>query len=129
MTTLLNRVINKAKNLTNVNNVHQIFVQYQGLINISELTQVFDFQLHFPIANKLGDKPYKCNQCPWTFAYKYVLKVHERTHSGFFKNILLLINIKNNVKLGEKPYKCDQCNSTFAQKGSLKMHEQIHKGQ
>lgn len=38
----------------------------------------------------VGEKPYKCNDCARTFAYKCNLKVHQRIHKGLFK-----INQKN----------------------------------
>ncbi len=63
------------------------------------------------ISQQKINKPYQCDQCDRSFAYKRNLTVHKKTHSG------------------EKPHQCDQCYKTFAQKGNLTVHKRIHTGE
>ena len=51
-----------------------------------------------------GEKPFKCDMCPYSAADKSTLMHHMRTHTG------------------EKPFKCDVCPYSTSQKGHLMRH-------
>ena len=45
----------------------------------------FVFKILLNELNKLiGEKPYKCDKCSSCFARKSYLNTHERTHTGFY---------------------------------------------
>jgi len=58
-----------------------------------------------------GEKPFKCDQCGYSAAFKSKLIQHQRIHSG------------------EKPFKCDQCGYSAAVKSNLIRHKRIHSGE
>ncbi|KAL8616276.1 hypothetical protein ACOMHN_056219 [Nucella lapillus] len=57
------------------------------------------------------NKPYKCQYCGHTTAWKAMLILHERTHTG------------------EKPFKCDVCPYATGDHNSLRRHKMRHTGQ
>ncbi|KAI1690818.1 zinc-finger double domain-containing protein [Ditylenchus destructor] len=57
-----------------------------------------------------GEKPYKCNHCPYASTTAINLERHVRTHTG------------------EKPYKCTFCSYAGAQFGNLQQHMRTHTG-
>ena len=56
-----------------------------------------------------GEKPHKCDVCPYSTAHKKSLVNHMRTHTG------------------EKPHKCDVCPYSTAHKKNLVNHMRTHK--
>ncbi|KAK3100404.1 hypothetical protein FSP39_019331 [Pinctada imbricata] len=54
------------------------------------------------------ERPFKCDFCGNSFARKYILERHQRTHTG------------------EKPYVCDLCGKRFVNDTNLKSHRKIH---
>lgn len=50
----------------------------------------------------------KCEQCNKTFSRSWLLKNHQRVHTG------------------ERPYKCVFCEKAFADKSNLRQHQKIH---
>ncbi|XP_045180380.2 oocyte zinc finger protein XlCOF28-like [Mercenaria mercenaria] len=50
----------------------------------------------------------KCEQCSKTFTRSWLLKNHQRVHTG------------------ERPYKCAFCDKAFADKSNLRQHQKIH---
>ncbi|XP_076469995.1 uncharacterized protein LOC143300285 [Babylonia areolata] len=57
------------------------------------------------------NKPFKCQFCNHTTAWKAMLVLHERTHTG------------------EKPFKCDVCPYATGDHNSLRRHKMRHTGQ
>ncbi|KAI8499018.1 hypothetical protein Bbelb_234710 [Branchiostoma belcheri] len=57
-----------------------------------------------------GEKPYKCDKCDYSAAFKPSLDRHLATHTG------------------QKPYKCDQCDYSTAWKSHLDYHLTKHTG-
>lgn len=58
--------------------------------------------------NREGMKKFACSYCPLRYHKPYLLKVHERCHSG------------------ETPYLCSVCNLAFAKKILLRKHLLVH---
>ncbi|RZF42281.1 hypothetical protein LSTR_LSTR003899 [Laodelphax striatellus] len=54
------------------------------------------------------ERPFECELCQKTFAYKNNLKIHMRIHTN------------------DKPYACKVCGRAFTQSSSLKMHMTVH---
>lgn len=52
----------------------------------------------------LGQRPYKCVECPRAFKHKHHLTEHKRLHSG------------------EKPFQCSKCLKRFSHSGSYSQH-------
>ncbi|XP_055625753.1 zinc finger protein 771-like isoform X2 [Toxorhynchites rutilus septentrionalis] len=86
-----------------------------------------------------GGKPFKCENCGKTFAFKHRLKVHVRTHTderpyscphcpNAFRNPSTLQGHLRSHS-GEKPFKCVECEKTFSRKYELKRHVRTHTGE
>ncbi|GLG97754.1 Krueppel homolog 1 [Gryllus bimaculatus] len=56
-------------------------------------------------------KPFKCEDCGKSFAYRVTLVAHRRNHTG------------------ELPFQCEFCSKRFSQKRSLILHRRIHTGE
>ena len=52
----------------------------------------------------IGQRPYKCQECPKAFKHKHHLTEHKRLHSG------------------EKPFQCSKCLKRFSHSGSYSQH-------
>ncbi|XP_069672341.1 zinc finger protein 665-like isoform X2 [Periplaneta americana] len=56
-------------------------------------------------------KPFKCDDCGKSFAYRVTLVAHRRNHTG------------------ELPFNCEFCEKRFSQKRSLVLHRRTHTGE
>lgn len=65
------------------------------LINVYIMNDFFFF---------LGQRPYKCEECPRAFKHKHHLTEHKRLHTG------------------EKPFQCSKCLKRFSHSGSYSQH-------
>ena len=72
----------------------------------------------------IGEKPFKCDQCPSAFNWNYKLVAHKRLHTGF--DLHIFQNLKTILTTGEKPFECNQCSKAFADMSRLKTHNRIH---
>ncbi|VDK21385.1 unnamed protein product [Taenia asiatica] len=55
-------------------------------------------------------RPWNCHFCDKAFSRKWILQVHERTHTG------------------EKPFRCSVCQRPFADRSGIQKHMKTHKG-
>ncbi|XP_025240987.1 RE1-silencing transcription factor isoform X2 [Theropithecus gelada] len=70
-----------------------------------------DLSPETPGAEDKGERPYKCELCPYSSSQKTHLTRHMRTHSG------------------EKPFKCDQCSYVASNQHEVTRHaRQVHNG-
>ncbi|XP_035664079.1 zinc finger protein 248-like [Branchiostoma floridae] len=84
-------------------------------------------------------KPYKCDQCDYSTAWKYNLDQHVRNHTGkkpyMWKSALNQHLAKHTgekpylCEEWEKPFTCDRCDYSAAQKCTLDQHLMTHTGE
>lgn len=58
-----------------------------------------------------GKRPYQCEQCSKSFASKYTMAAHMKTHTD-----------------RPRPYQCSQCTKAFFSQQNLTQHERTHSG-
>ncbi|XP_072220387.1 uncharacterized protein [Leuresthes tenuis] len=85
------------------------------------------------------DTPYKCPDCPETFASHKERRIHLEDHRGPKQLKCPVCGIEflwpvafqrhSVVHTGEKPYKCSVCQRGFKQAGHLKSHMRLHTGE
>ncbi|XP_055328359.1 zinc finger protein rotund-like [Paramacrobiotus metropolitanus] len=103
--------------------------------------QIFDtkteHQIHLQVHAREA-KPYRCSQCPKTFANNSYLSQHMRIHLGIKphrcdicqRKFTQLSHLQQHVRThtGDKPYKCPYlgCIKAFSQLSNLQSHSRVH---
>lgn len=84
-------------------------------------------------------KPFKCEDCGKSFAYRVTLVAHCRNHTGelpfgcefcekrFSQKRSLVLHRRTHT--GEKPFGCDICGKRFVQSAHLYSHLRLHTGE
>ncbi|KAG9335320.1 hypothetical protein JZ751_005369, partial [Albula glossodonta] len=77
-----------------------------------------------------GEKPFPCpfHGCEKVFARSENLKIHKRTHTGWWNVTATAERHEHCMSLSEKPFKCDfeGCNRRFANSSDRKKHSHVH---
>ncbi|XP_013383287.1 zinc finger protein 391-like [Lingula anatina] len=93
-----------------------------------------------------GEKPYKCDMCPMSFARKDIFRVHQMRHAQVFKEgctrprvpcPLCSKDFRDKRDLmrhmqahtDAKPFKCSFCEKYYKGKNECQRHERMHKGE
>lgn len=79
-----------------------------------------------------SERPYRCEQCPKTFAVRSCLTAHKASHSQrerihecnvchktFYTKPILTSHMKSHY---DKPFQCEKCTKSFLRKGDLSRH-------
>ncbi|XP_076470494.1 uncharacterized protein LOC143300599 [Babylonia areolata] len=85
-------------------------------------------------------RPYKCSECPASFLYASVLKVHSQKHSGqsafpcgqcdqSFLSKTRLYHHQERDHWGSVPITCHDCGKVFASARTLDEHQVFHTGE
>ncbi|XP_031710993.1 transcription factor E4F1-like isoform X1 [Anarrhichthys ocellatus] len=84
-------------------------------------------------------KPYKCPDCPETFATNKERRIHLEDHRGPQQlkcpicgiDFLWPLSLQRHlaVHTGDRPFKCSECQRGFKQAGHLKSHMRLHTGE
>ena len=84
-------------------------------------------------------KPFKCDDCGKSFAYRVTLIAHRRHHTGelpfgcefcekrFSQKRSLVLHHRTHT--GEKPFSCNMCGKRFVQSAHLYSHLRLHTGE
>ncbi|XP_067000892.1 zinc finger protein 665 [Anabrus simplex] len=84
-------------------------------------------------------KPFKCDDCGKSFAYRVTLVAHRRNHTGelpfqcefcqkrFSQKRSLVLHRR--IHTGEKPFVCQDCGKRFVQSAHLYSHQRLHTGE
>ncbi|OQV15474.1 Zinc finger protein rotund [Hypsibius exemplaris] len=96
-----------------------------------------EFQMHNQ-SHMREPKPYRCSQCPKSFANSSYLSQHMRIHLGIKpyhcdickKKFTQLSHLQQHIRThtGDKPYRCPQptCTKAFSQLSNLQSHSRCH---
>ncbi|XP_037315283.2 uncharacterized protein LOC119209807 isoform X1 [Pungitius pungitius] len=84
-------------------------------------------------------KPYKCPDCPETFATNKERRIHLEDHRGPQRlrchicglDFLWPLSLQRHLSVhtGERPFECSVCQRGFKQAGHLKSHMRLHTGE
>nr|XP_020451276.1 zinc finger protein 331-like [Monopterus albus] len=124
--------LNAHSKIHDENYEHQC--KYCSVTFKTKLDKVTHEQIHVP-----GRKPYKCPDCPDTFATNKRRRIHLKSHRGctqltchscgmeFYRVCSLQRHLL--IHTGVKPYKCSVCQRGFNQLSHLKSHMRLHTGE
>lgn len=112
------------------------FVSYSKLL---EHRRKMHSEIDFAEEDLRISKPFRCEECGKSFAYRVTLTTHKRLHTGelpfqcefcekkFSQKRSLVLHRRTHT--GEKPYGCDICGKRFVQSAHLYAHKRLHTGE
>ena len=134
------QVVNEKNEMPTINTEELENIGDEGLINVSlkeENNQRFSDKIFHNDAHH-QEKPFSCDICGKTFAFKNYLSEHKKVHSEkdkfkcnlcsktFSSNKVLKRHLR--IHTGEKPFKCEFCDKTFGGASNLSEHRTLHTG-